>query len=116
MENIRTDEFAASSGNASIAQGIENAGHGAHQVIEKVSDVARPALDRLASSAHQAVDKAKGAATHAAESLGAQADHLKEAQTHLVEACGGYMRTHPVASLGLAVGVGYLISRLMGSK
>ncbi len=116
MENTKMEGLSAPSGNASVAQGIEHSGSATPEAIDKASDAVRPALDRLASSAHQVVDKAKGAATQAAESLGAQADHLKEAQTHLVEACGGYMRTHPVTSLGIAVGVGYLISRLMASK
>ena len=116
METPKSDTLVAPGGNGAIAQGIEQAGSGAHQAIDKVSDAARPAVDRIASSAHKAVDKAKDAATQAAESLGVQADHLKEAQTHLVEACGSYMRTNPVASLGVAVGIGFLLSRLMGAK
>ena len=116
METPKSDTISTPGGNGSIAQGIAQAGAGVHQAIDKVSDAARPAVDRIASSAHQAVDKAKDAATQAAESLGVKADHLKEAQTHLVEACGSYMRTNPVASLGIAVGVGFLLSRLMGAK
>lgn len=116
MDTSKPDDITIPGGNGSVAKGIEQMGSGAHEAIDKATDAARPAVDRIASSAHQAVDKAKGAATHAAETLGEQADHLKEAQTHLVEACGKYMRTNPVASLGLAVGVGFLISRLMDSK
>ena len=116
METPKTDTSATSAANGSLAQGIERAGSGAHQAIDKVSDAARPAVDRIASSAHQAVDKTKDAVTQAAESLGVKAEHLKEAQTHLADACGSYMRTNPVTSLGLAVGVGFLLSRLLSSK
>lgn len=116
MDTPKTDIGTQASGNGSLTQGIERAGSGAHQAIDKASEAARPAVDRLASGAHQAVDKAKDAATQAAESLGLKADHLKEAQTHLADACGSYMRSNPATSLGIAVGVGFLLSRLIGAK
>ncbi len=116
MESPKTDTGVTAGGNGSLTQGIERAGSGAHQAIDKASDAARPAVDRIASGAHQAVDRAKDAATQAAESLGAKADHLKEAKIHLTDACGSYMRSNPAMSLGIAVGVGFLLSRLMSAK
>ena len=116
MDTIKSDTRITPSGNGAIAQGVEHAGSGAHQAIEKVADAARPAVDRIASGAHQMVDKAKSVATHAADSLEAQADHLKEARTHLTQACGKYLQSSPVTFLSIAVGVGYLISRLTSSK
>lgn len=113
---METPKTGVTGGNSSLAQGIEQVGSTVHEAIDKVSDAARPAVDRIASNAHQAVDKAKGMAGHAAETLGVQADHLKDAQTHLTEACGNYMRSNPLMSLGIAVGIGFILSRMMGSK
>lgn len=116
METPKTGAVATADGNGTLVQGIEHAGSGVHQAIDRVSDAARPAVDRIASGAHQVVDKAQDAATQAAESLGAKADHLKEAQTHLTQACGTYMRSNPIATLGIAVGIGFVLSRLMSAK
>ena len=113
---METPKTSAISGNSSLSQGIEQVGSSVHEAIDKVSDAARPAVDRIASNAHQAVDKAQGIAGHAAEALGVQADHLKEAQTHLTDACGNYMRSNPVMSLGIAVGIGFVLSRMLSSK
>ena len=116
METTKMSPTGTPGANGPLAQGIEHAGSGAHQAIDKVSEAARPAVDRIAASAHQAVDKVKDAASQAAESLGVKADHLKQAQTHLTEACGSYMRTNPMASLGIAVGIGFVLSRLLSAK
>ncbi len=116
METTKMSPTGTPGANGPLAQGIEHAGSGAHQAIDKVSEAARPAVDRIAASAHQAVDKVQGAASQAAESLGAKADHLKQAQTHLTEACGSYMRSNPMASLGIAVGIGFVLSRLLSAK
>lgn len=120
MDTIKSDIRHAPGGNGAIThdveQGVAQAGSGAHQAIEKVADVARPAVDRIVSGAHQAVEKAKTVATQAADSIEAKADHLKEARTHLVQACGRYLQANPVTSLGLAVGIGYLLRRLTSTK
>lgn len=99
-----------------LSKGMAQMASGAHQTIDKVSQAARPAVERATSGAHQAVDRAEVVAKQAADALGAQADHLKQAQAHLTEACGNYMRSYPMASLGVAVGVGYMLSRMFNTK
>jgi ElaB/YqjD/DUF883 family membrane-anchored ribosome-binding protein len=85
-------------------------------VIDKVSDAAHPAVERLASGAHQAVDKIADVAGQAAETLGVKGEQLKNAQVQAMEQCRGYVRDHPVLSLGIAVAAGFLLSRLLSSR
>jgi ElaB/YqjD/DUF883 family membrane-anchored ribosome-binding protein len=73
-------------------------------------------VDRLASGAHQAVDKIADAAGQAAETLGVKGEQLKNAQMQAMEQCRGYVRDHPVMSLGIAVAAGFLLSRLLSSR
>lgn len=113
---METPKFGEPGGNGSLDRGIEHAGAGAHDAINRATDAARPAVDRVASSAHHAVDKMTDAATHAAESLGARTDQLKDAHAQLSQACGTYMRANPVASLGIAVAAGFLLSRIVSGK
>jgi ElaB/YqjD/DUF883 family membrane-anchored ribosome-binding protein len=100
-------------GSRTLARTVDQANSGAHEGIDKVSDAVRPAVDRVASSAHRAVDKMASAAGRAAETLGVKGEQLKNAQVRAMEQCRGYVRDHPVASLGIAVAAGYLLSRLV---
>lgn len=73
-------------------------------------------VDRLRSSAHSTVDKVANATTQAAEVLGEKGEQLKNVEQQFVENCRGYIHKNPTASLGLAVGAGFLLSRLLSSR
>lgn len=87
-----------------------------HDGINHASEVARPAVDRIASSAHQAVDSVAEAAYSAAETLGEKGGNLKEMQARLMEDCNNYVRENPMAALGIAAATGFLLSRLLSSR
>jgi ElaB/YqjD/DUF883 family membrane-anchored ribosome-binding protein len=99
-----------------LARAVEQAGTGAHNAIESASDAAHPAVDRVAFGAHQAVDRVAGVAGHAAQSLDLKGEQFKDAQARVLDQCRGYVRANPLASLGIAVAAGYLLSRLLGSR
>jgi ElaB/YqjD/DUF883 family membrane-anchored ribosome-binding protein len=99
-----------------LAQGVRKATDGAHETIRTVSDAARPAVDRMASSADAVVDKVAGVAVHVAESLDTKGDQLIGVEKKLAESARGYLRDHPLASLGIAVAAGYALSRLLSSR
>ena len=99
-----------------LTRGVERASGGAHEAIDSVTDAARPAVDKIAAGAHQAVDKVAGVATQAAETLGVTGDELKSAGDRLVDHARQYMNEHPVAALGLAVGAGYVLSKLLSPR
>lgn len=106
----------ADSSHNPITAGPEAARAGAHNAIDKVSDAARPMVDRITSGAHQTVDKIASVATQAADTLGVKGEQLKNFQAQALEQCRGYVRENPVASLGIAIAAGYLLSRLLSSR
>jgi ElaB/YqjD/DUF883 family membrane-anchored ribosome-binding protein len=80
-------------------------------------------IDRVSDRAHGAVDRAAGVASSAAERIGdrvdalaARGEELRELPENWVEAGRDYVREHPVASLGIALAAGYLLSMIMRSK
>ena len=73
-------------------------------------------IDRLRSGAHSTVDKVANATTQAAEALGQKSEQLKNVEQQFLENCRGYIHKNPAASLGIAVGAGFLLSRLMSSR
>ncbi len=98
------------------ASNIDEASAGAHHTIDKVTDAARPAVDRVATGAHQAVDKLAGAAASAAETYDVKSEQLKEAQMRITENCRNYVRDNPLATVGIAVVAGFLLSRFMNAR
>jgi len=103
-------------GNHGLARAVDAAGTGARNAIEGASDAAQPLVDRVAFGAHQAVDRIASAAGQAAQSLDLKGEQFKGAQARVFEQCRGYVRANPLASLGIAVAAGYLLSRLLGSR
>ena len=103
-------------GNHALAGAVEQAGAGAHDAIESASDAAHPAVDRVAFGAHEAVERVAGVAGQAAQSLDLKSEQFKSAQARVLEQCRGYVRANPLASLGIAVAAGYLLSRLLSTR
>jgi ElaB/YqjD/DUF883 family membrane-anchored ribosome-binding protein len=84
-------------------------------------------IDRAASTAHDTVDKVAGAASSAKDRLASAAAATKERLSekgsewyqqsqHAIECTRDCVRTHPLASIGIAVVAGMLISRITSSS
>jgi ElaB/YqjD/DUF883 family membrane-anchored ribosome-binding protein len=68
-------------------------------------------VDRIASGAHQAVDRIAAAANSAAEQLNVKGEDLMAAKDRWTHVCGSYVKDNPLTALGVAVAVGFLVSR-----
>jgi ElaB/YqjD/DUF883 family membrane-anchored ribosome-binding protein len=85
------------------------------EATDKTSNVDET-VNRLRSGAHEAVDKVANATTQAAEVLNQKGEQFKNVEQQFVENCRGYVHENPVASLGIAVGAGFLLSRLLSGR
>ena len=97
-------------------QKIDQASNAAHQAINDAASATRPAVQRLNQTAHQTVDKLTRVASSTAETVAAKSTQLMDAQERLTEECRVYIRQKPVTALAVALGAGYLLSRLLTSK
>jgi len=93
---------------------------GAHAAVDSMAgaadDAARkvqPALTQVAAMAHQAVDKVADVAAPAAGWLAEQGHNLDATQKKLVDDTCNYVSANPLKSLGIAVAVGFILSRMM---
>ncbi len=73
-------------------------------------------LDKASQSAHEAIDKIASATSQAADALGEKGQQLQQAEQQLLENCRGYVRDHPLTSLGIAAAAGFLLSRLLSGR
>lgn len=99
---------------------LHKAATGAHYAVERVASAADetvrkaiPAIDRAAEYAHRTVDKAVTGATPAAEWIDDQATAFNAAQSKLVDNTRAYVAANPLASLGMAIAAGFLVSRIL---
>ena len=74
------------------------------------------AINKASNAAHEAVDKIASATNKAAEAIGEKGEQIKSAEQHFLNNCRVYARENPVASLGIAVAAGFLLSRLLSGR
>lgn len=95
----------------------------AHDAVDKATDVTHETAekfvekgDQLNPLAHEAIDKAARATNQAAERLVEKGDQLRNAEQRLMHECSVYIRDNPITSVGIAMGVGFLLSRLLNNR
>lgn len=88
--------------------------------ISQATDAGAARLEKLSGSAHEAVDKMTSATASTIRDLGAKGEHLRqhwlETQDQWITSSRECVRSHPFASVAVAVGVGLLLSRLLSSR
>lgn len=73
-------------------------------------------IDKASNFAHEAVDKLAKVTNEAADAFDEKSEHLKYAEQRLLKNCRGYIHDNPVTSLGIAVATGFLLSRLLSGR
>jgi ElaB/YqjD/DUF883 family membrane-anchored ribosome-binding protein len=95
---------------------VNQAREGAHNTIDKMADAAAPAVESMAAGAHRTVEAMAGAASRATQTVGRKAEQFLNAEAQLVESSRTYVRDNPITSLAIALGIGYVLSRLLSSR
>lgn len=91
-------------------QGSTPAAPGAGQ---DAAERATAKLSQLSDTAQQTVERFTHAASEAASRLGEKTHEFWDAQGPAVEKARTYMREHPLATIGIAVAIGLVLSRLL---
>jgi ElaB/YqjD/DUF883 family membrane-anchored ribosome-binding protein len=87
-----------------------------HKTIDKAAEAAQPVVDRLASTAHASVDKVSGALAGATKTMDEKTRQLTDAASRFADTGREYVRNSPATSVLIAVGAGYLLSKILGSR
>ncbi len=99
MEPSQTNPFPKSDGNGNLIR----------------DDVAQAAQRAKATTA-QAIDRTADAAATALDAAAAKRDQWRASQQQFMADAVDCARTHPLATIGLAFGAGFLLSRLLGGR
>ena len=73
-------------------------------------------LGRITESAQQTMDRLTHAASVAADRLSARSQELLALQGRALDTARTYAKGHPLATIGIVIVVGVLLSRLMSRK
>jgi ElaB/YqjD/DUF883 family membrane-anchored ribosome-binding protein len=87
-----------------------------HDTIDKAAGTVQPLVDKIASSAHAGVDKVSGALSGVSGSFNDKTAQLRDAYGNLTATSREYVRTSPGTSIAIAVGAGYILAKLLGSR
>lgn len=91
-------------------------GTGAGRFGEALAEKAGTSIGQLTETAQQAVGRVTEAASQAAQRLSAHTDELWELQGRAMDSARTYIRAHPIATIGIAIAVGLLLSRLTSRR
>ncbi len=76
-----------------------------NKVAETVSDLAEEAFDKTTKATHQAADK-----------IVEKSNQLKSVEERFLKETTKYVQNNPITSVGIAVGVGFLLSRWFNNR
>jgi ElaB/YqjD/DUF883 family membrane-anchored ribosome-binding protein len=95
---------------------MQNTGmQGSTQTGQEAQDLAARAsekLGHLSDTAHQTMERFSHAASQAASRLSERGEELWALQGKATETARTYMREHPLATIGIAVAIGLILSKL----
>ncbi|CAA9890873.1 conserved hypothetical protein [Candidatus Methylobacter favarea] len=83
---------------------------------EQLSKAAGKTVERVKADAHEAVETAANVSRQAAKVMGEKGEQMKHLEEQFVENCRNYVHDKPVTSLGVAVALGFLLSRLVSTR
>ena len=83
---------------------------------ESAAEKASEGLSRLSDTAQQTMDRVTQAATQTANRLSERGQELWDMRGEAAETARSYVREHPIATIGIAIAVGLLISRLTSRR
>jgi ElaB/YqjD/DUF883 family membrane-anchored ribosome-binding protein len=85
----------------------------AGSTLEDASTRASAAAGRMSERAHDAVDQMSGRVQDMTQRLGEQGQEWMERSDEMMESVRNYVREKPMVAIGIAAGVGFLLSRLL---
>jgi ElaB/YqjD/DUF883 family membrane-anchored ribosome-binding protein len=107
---------AGSNADGKQAGTVDQLSNNAHRVVDRAASAARPAVDSVASGAHQVIEKVAGAAHSAATGIEHKGEQLHDVQQRFSDSVRRYVHEQPMASLGMAVGAGFILSWLIRAR
>jgi len=93
--------------------GMQGSTQAGAQDTQDLAARASEKLGHLSDSAQHTMERFTEAASQAASRLGEKGEELWALQGRATETARTYMREHPIATIGIAVAIGLVLSKLL---
>lgn len=87
----------------------------AEEVKRRAQSTAHETVNRAARGAHETVDRLADAAERTAQRMSEKGEQFSETRDRVMAQTRSYVQSHPIATIGIAVAAGFLLSRLLRS-
>lgn len=84
--------------------------------LDRAEQVADAGVDRVAKDVHGAIDTLSSAASQIVGNIGAKSEQISAASNQAMSCARNYVRQHPLATVGVALAVGVVLSRLLRTR
>ena len=74
------------------------------------------AIETVSDYADEAFDKTTKAASQATSMVSKRGEQLRETEQRLVKKTSHYIQDNPITSMGIAIGIGFLLSKLFSTN
>ncbi|HRO60295.1 MAG TPA: hypothetical protein PK177_14205 [Burkholderiaceae bacterium] len=116
-ESMAGEARGAGGDNASANASTEDSGRDrGTEIVDRMAQSAHRAVDKMAERATPAVERVRSSFEGASARAHSQADHIAEVQDQWLTATRDCIRSHPIASVGVAVLGGMLLSRILSDR
>lgn len=85
-------------------------------VVERVAESAHRVVDQLAGKAGPAVERLRGSMSDARESVNQHMADFSQTREEWAESARESVRRNPLAAIGIAAAVGYVLARLTSDR
>ena len=79
--------------------------------VNLVTELANETLDKVTKATNETIKKASKATQKVADDIGEKEEQLRTLEQRLLKETKAYVQENPLASVGIAMGVGYLLSK-----
>jgi ElaB/YqjD/DUF883 family membrane-anchored ribosome-binding protein len=83
----------------------------AHSAIDSTVEKVAPTVNRMVDKAHEAVNRVADRAAPAAENIETAVRGASDQTVRFAEACASSIRARPLAAVGAAFAIGYVLGR-----
>ena len=112
-----TDDLAAGSASTrSNGASTVTSGAATPPVVERVAESAHRVVDQLAGKAGPAVERLRGSMSDARESVNQHMADFSQTREEWAESARESVRRNPLAAIGIAAAVGYVLARLTSDR
>ncbi|ALQ51569.1 DUF883 family protein [Nitrosomonas ureae] len=84
--------------------------------IDTVVDFASKTIDNTMNATNNTIDKVSKVTKEVADTIGEKGDQIRSVEQRLVKETTSYIRDNPLRSVGIAVGVGFLLSKWFNDR